>query len=107
MATSTQSGGRRVRCPKCGRETQPLKTWHLTSPLPDARGRIAITIMGSFKCPSCGHGWRSRVGVVRVGGEHDVELEGGRGRSIERGEAPEGRGKVIEVDISDILSGEG
>lgn len=98
-----------MKCPRCGYETQPSKTWHLTSPIPDAEGRISITIMGSFKCPSCGHSWRGRVSVIKVGGEHDVEVgEGGRrgGRRREGGGGRESGGKVIEVDISDIMSEE-
>lgn len=99
-----------MKCPKCGHDTQPSKTWHLTSPLPDAEGRVSITIMGSFKCPSCGYSWKGRVSVLKVGGEHDVKVGEERGKTKrKRGEssAREGGGKVIEIDISDILSEEG
>lgn len=100
-----------MKCPRCGYETQPLKTWHLTSPLPDAEGRISITIMGSFKCDSCGYSWRGRVSVLKVGGEHDVEISEeerkSRRKRRESGASESREGKVIEVDISDILSEEG
>lgn len=97
-----------MKCPRCGYDTQPLKTWHLTSPLPDADGRISITIMGSFKCPSCGHSWRGRVSVLKVGGEHDVEIgeDEKRPRKKHRGEGASEGGKVIEIDISEVLSEE-
>ncbi|MEM1623537.1 MAG: chromatin protein Cren7 [Sulfolobales archaeon] len=97
-----------MKCPRCGYDTRPLKTWHLTSPLPDADGRISITIMGSFKCPSCGHSWRGKVSVLKVGGGHDVEIgEGGKKLRKKRyvEEARES-GKVIEIDVSEVLSGE-
>lgn len=98
-----------MRCPRCGSETQPSKMWHLTSPIPDSEGRVVITIMGSFKCPNCGHSWRGRVNVLRVGGGHDVEFgsEGGQSRRYKESRTSKREGgKVIEVDISDILSEE-
>jgi hypothetical protein len=34
-------------CPNCGTKVdKPTKTWQLVSPLPDAYGRITITVMG-------------------------------------------------------------
>ncbi len=95
-----------MKCPRCGSESRPLKTWHLTSPLPDAEGRVTITIMGSFRCPECGHSWRGRVSVLKVGGGHDVEVGERRRRSVEGKAASENRGKVIELDVSNLLSGE-
>lgn len=98
-----------MKCPRCGWETQPSRTWHLTSPLPDSEGRITITIMGSFKCPKCGYSWRGKVNVLRVGGGHDVELGESKKsrRKWEEGGRDEGReGKVIEVDIREALEEE-
>ncbi len=98
-----------MKCPRCGWDTQPSKTWHLTSPLPDSEGRITITIMGSFKCPKCGYSWRGRVNVLKVGGEHDVELGESRKsrKKQEEGKHSEsGGGKVIEIDIREVLEEE-
>ncbi|MCX8184844.1 MAG: chromatin protein Cren7 [Sulfolobales archaeon] len=99
-----------MKCPKCGYETQPAKTWHLTSPLPDSEGRISITVMGSFKCPKCGHSWRGRVSMIKVGEGNYVEIGGSvkksRKKRVESSASTSGEGKVIEVDISDILSEE-
>ncbi|MCX8208291.1 MAG: chromatin protein Cren7 [Sulfolobales archaeon] len=96
-----------MKCPKCGQETQPAKTWHLTSPLPDSEGRISITIMGSFKCSNCGYSWRGRISVLKVGGEHDVEVGESERRSRRKrvgGGTSSREGKVIEVDVSNIVS---
>jgi predicted RNA-binding Zn-ribbon protein involved in translation (DUF1610 family) len=98
-----------VKCPKCGWETQPLRTWHLTSPLPDSEGRITITIMGSFKCPKCGYSWRGRVSVLRVGGEHDVEVGNSKKSPKKREESRRDEhreSKVIEIDVREALSEE-
>ncbi len=95
-----------MKCPRCGHDAQPSKVWHLTSPLPDAEGRVTITVMGSFKCPNCGYSWRGRVSVLKVGGEHEVEVGEGRRRTRERGAEPSERGKVIEIDVSEVLSEE-
>ncbi len=98
-----------VKCPLCGTEVKnPEKTWQLVSPIPDAEGRVTITVMGSFRCPNCGHRWRTKVSVIKVGPSGEVEIGGRRRRkkSKEGKVKEERRGKVIEVDISKILEEE-
>lgn len=100
-----------VKCPRCGTEVKPERTWQLVAPLPDAEGRVTIIIMGSFKCPNCGHRWRGKVSKIKVGPEGEVEMEGKgkrrrRRKSKEEKESRRSEGKVIEVDISDILEEE-
>lgn len=90
-------------CPTCGvRVEKPVKTWQLVSPLPDAYGRITITVMGSFEC-SNGHKWKAVVSKIRAGGS-SVEVEGKKGvkkiGTEEREE--EDRGEIIELDLSDL-----
>jgi len=62
--------------------------------------------MGSFKCPNCGYSWRGRVSVLKVGGGHEVEVSEGKRRARERATEPSERGKVIEIDVSEVLSEE-
>ena len=53
---------KRIRCKSkkgCGfdfhpNDVTPKKTWTLTSPMPDAKGNITITLMASWSCPKCG-----------------------------------------------------
>ena len=90
-------------CPVCGtRVEKPVKTWQLVSPLPDAYGRITITIMGSFECPN-GHKWKAVVSKIRAGGS-SVEVEGKKGvkKIGEEEQKEEDRGEVIELDLSDL-----
>ena len=100
-----------VRCPRCGTEVKnPEKTWQLVSPLPDAEGRITITVMGVFKCPNCGYRWRTKISTIKVGPSGEVEI-GGRGgrrkrRKSEGSKERKPEGKIIEVDISNILEEE-
>lgn len=94
------------QCPRCGTMVkEPSKTWSLTSPLPDAYGRITVTVMGSFVCPNCGYRWRTVVSKLKVGG--DVEVEGAKGK---KGLPPASRrsdeGEVIELDMNSILADE-
>ncbi len=95
-------------CPRCGtRVEQPVKTWQLVSPLPDSKGRVTITIMGSFVCPNCGYKWRAVISKIKVGGE-EVELEAG-GKKAEIKSTPSRKtkekrseGAVIEIDLDEI-----
>jgi predicted RNA-binding Zn-ribbon protein involved in translation (DUF1610 family) len=93
-----RGGGRRAKsspttCPRCGaRANEPEKTWHLVSPIPDKYGRITITIMASFRCPSCGHTWRAPIQKMKVGGE-----EPGEKKAEEKRE-----GQIIEIDLSEL-----
>ncbi|BCS94183.1 hypothetical protein L3N51_01173 [Metallosphaera sp. J1] len=92
-------------CPNCGTKAEkPIKTWNLVSPLPDAYGRITITVMGSYECPNCGHRWRAVVSKIRAGGS-EVEVEGKKGVKKFGGEKKEQRtdeGEVIELDLGDL-----
>ncbi len=90
-------------CPGCGYEVkEPERTWQLVSPLPDSKGRITITIMGSYRCPNCGRKWRGVVSKIKTGGG-EVEIEGG-GRSSRKisEKSDEDRGTVIEIDLSEL-----
>ncbi len=92
-------------CPNCGEaNVKPTKTWQLVSPLPDAKGRITITVMGTFDCPKCGQHWRGVVSKIKAGGS-SVEVEGKKGvKKIGEEETDEKKeeGEVIELDLSDI-----
>jgi len=104
-------------CPKCGtRVSEPKKTWQLVSPLPDSKGRITVTVMGSFECPNCGYKWRGVVSKIKIGND-EVEVEA-RGKKKEikdevkrKSEVQEAReGEVIELDLDEIekeFEGEG
>jgi C4-type Zn-finger protein len=93
-----------VRCPKCGSDVQPEKTWQLISPLPDSEGRITITIMGSFHCVNCGFRWRGVVSKVKAG-DSGVEVEGSSSKkALKDKEKKERPGQIIEVDLSDLDS---
>lgn len=91
-------------CPTCGGLVEkPEKTWHLTSPLPDAQGRITITVMASFVCSNCGSKWKGVLSKIKVGGE-GVEVEGAKKRSkLPAGEKVERPGETIELDIDEIM----
>jgi len=95
-----------LKCPKCGSsEVDVEKTWQLVSPLPDAQGRITITIMGVAKCRRCGYKWRGTVSKLKVGGR-TVEIEGEKaGKVIESEEEPRPP-KEIVLDIDDIMNEE-
>ncbi|AEE94213.1 hypothetical protein [Acidianus hospitalis] len=92
-------------CPNCGTKVdKPVKTWNLVSPLPDAEGRITITVMGSYVCPNCGYKWRGVVSKIKAGGS-SVEIQGKNGTVKKIGdEKPEKRdeGEIIELDLSDL-----
>jgi hypothetical protein len=89
-------------CPVCGSRVEPYKTWQLVSPFPDSKGRITVTVMGSFTCPQCGHKWRAVVTKLKVGGE-DVELETPSGsKKLSKTEKKGKReGAVFEIDIEE------
>ena len=89
-------------CPRCGTRVQePVKTWQLVSPFPDAKGRITITVMGSFECPNCGYRWRAVISKLKVGGD-EVEIEAGKSKARMGSSASEKReGAVFEVDIDE------
>ena len=92
-------------CPKCGTRTEPVKTWQLVSPFPDSKGRITITVMGSFVCPNCGYKWRAVVSKLKVGGD-DVELEVGSSKKARikgesKGAEEKREGEVFEIDIDE------
>ncbi len=90
-------------CPRCGTRTEPVKTWQLVSPFPDSKGRITITIMGSFVCPNCGYKWRAVISKIKVGGE-SVEIEAGRGAKASmksEGKEEKRQGEIIEIDIDE------
>ncbi|MEM0043276.1 MAG: chromatin protein Cren7 [Sulfolobales archaeon] len=89
------------KCPRCGYVVEkPEKTWHMISPIPDAYGRVTITVMGSFKCPSCGYRWRGVVSKIKAG--EDVEIGEGEKSSSEKPR----EGKIIEIDLSEIYDEE-
>ena len=97
-------------CPKCGTVVQePAKTWQLVSPLPDAEGRITITVMALFVCPNCGFKWRAALSKMKVGGE-GIEIEGAKKGAVkmvkEEGGKSERRENVIELDLSEIMEEE-
>ncbi len=88
-------------CPVCGTRVEPKKTWQIVSPLPDAQGRVTVTIMGSFECPNCGHKWRAAISKIKVGAE-GVEFESGSTKLQEkRKQEEERRGEIIEIDIDE------
>jgi len=89
-------------CPSCGRVCEPAKTWSLVSPLPDAEGRVTVTVMGLFTCPSCGTKWRGVVSKLKVGGA-GVEVSGRGGRKLETQQAQERQGEVIEIELEEIF----
>ncbi|MGQ4893130.1 MAG: chromatin protein Cren7 [Candidatus Njordarchaeia archaeon] len=90
---------KKIKCKKCGtildpKETHPERTWHLISPMPDKEGRITVTLMGIWTCPSCGAKIRGVVSKIKVGDE---------GKSINRRELliQELSGNA-ETDLKDI-----
>lgn len=85
-------------CPNCGAEgVAPHKTWQVVSPFPDEAGRITITIMGSYRCPNCGHSWRGVVSKIKAGGS-GVEVEGAKRKVVSEREEP----RYIEIDLKEL-----
>ncbi len=89
-------------CPRCGTRTEPVKTWQLVSPFPDSKGRITITVMGSFVCPNCGYKWRAVISKIKVGG-NEVEVEAGAKKAAISSPKQEQKreGEIIEIDIDE------
>ncbi|AFH42126.1 hypothetical protein [Fervidicoccus fontis] len=91
-------------CPRCGTEVpNPTKTWNFVSPLPDDKGRITITVMGSYKCPNCGYSWKAAISKLKVGGG-EVEIDAGGKEKKIAGEAPKQKPEEIELDLEDIIN---
>ncbi|MEM4717389.1 MAG: chromatin protein Cren7 [Desulfurococcaceae archaeon] len=85
------------KCPKCGSTSiDIMKTWNLTSPLPDRMGRITVTIMGVLRCSNCGYSWKGVVTKLKVGG--GVEIEG-KATIMEEDRKP----REIVLDLDEIL----
>ena len=109
IMTKGGKGGKDTRgniCPKCGTAVEPSKTWQLVSPLPDSQGRITITVMGSYECPTCGYRWRGVVTKMKVG--EDVEIEGAK-KSVKLSKEtskPSRTAHVIELDLEELESEE-
>ncbi len=97
-----------VKCPKCGTEVQPQKTWQLVAPLPDADGRVTIIVMGSFRCPNCGYSWRQKISTIKVGPEGEVEVGKAAKKKRKKKEKKKesSGGKVIEIDLSELYRDE-
>ncbi|RLE75561.1 MAG: hypothetical protein DRZ80_02610 [Thermoprotei archaeon] len=63
---------KKIKCSKCGytwspNELQPIKTWHMVSPMPDKQGRITVTVLGIWICPNCGYKVRGTVSKLKLG----------------------------------------
>ena len=70
MSPPRKKRKKKISCKKCGQiidpvETPPKKTWQLISPMPDKEGRVTLTIMGSFSCPSCNSSVRASLKKIR------------------------------------------
>jgi len=91
-------------CPNCGtRVTEPVKTWQLVSPMPDSKGRVTITIMGSFQCPNCGHKWRAVISKIKVGGDEvEVETKSTKTKMGGTDKNNKNEGEIIELDLDEI-----
>lgn len=89
-------------CPNCGtKDVKPEKTWQLVSPLPDAKGRITITVMGTFQCPNCGKRWRGVVSKIKAGGT-SLEISGKEGTKTIGDEVEKDEPYTIELDIDNL-----
>jgi hypothetical protein len=89
-------------CPTCGNKVdKPTKTWQLVAPLPDAQGRITITVMGVYECDKCGNRWKGVVSKIKAGGT-SVEVEGKKGtKKIETAPRSKDEGYVIELNLEE------
>lgn len=67
-------------------------------------GRVTLTVMGRFKCSSCGYSWSGVVSKIKVGGRAiEAETEKGTIKLEEEEKEPP---KEIVIDIEDILEEE-
>lgn len=91
-------------CPMCGTKVEkPYKTWQLVAPMPDAYGRITITVMGMFECPSCGHKWRAVISKIKTGGgEVEVETTKGKKKLGTKQPVAKRQGQIIEIDLDEL-----
>ncbi|UCG90557.1 MAG: chromatin protein Cren7 [Candidatus Heimdallarchaeota archaeon] len=70
MSPRSKKRKKKISCKKCGHilnptENPPEKTWQLISPMPDKDGRVTLTIMGSFHCPTCNASIRASLKKIR------------------------------------------
>jgi Hypothetical protein SSO0915 len=92
-----------LKCPRCGsNDIEVVKSWQLVAPIPDAQGRITVTMMGVVRCGNCGYGWKTTISKIKVGGR-SVEIEGGGSKKVLEDESEEREVKEIVLDMSDIL----
>ncbi len=91
-------------CPSCGtRVDKPYRTWQLVAPMPDAYGRITITVMGMFECPNCGNKWRAVISKIKTGGsEVEVETASGKKKLGSKQPPTKREGPIIEIDIDEL-----
>jgi uncharacterized Zn finger protein len=103
MLNSSKKGSS-LKCPRCGSNNiEVVKSWQLVAPIPDAQGRITVTMMGVVRCGNCGYKWKTTISKIKVGGK-SVEIEGGGSKKVLEDESEEREVKEIVLDISDILN---
>ncbi|MFZ8791424.1 MAG: chromatin protein Cren7 [Thermosphaera aggregans] len=92
-----------LKCTRCGSNNiEVVKSWQLVAPIPDAQGRITVTMMGVVRCGNCGYRWKTTISKIKVGGK-SVEIEGDGSKKILEDESEEREVKEIVLDMSDIL----
>jgi len=69
-----------ITCPSCGysfapTQIEPIKTWHLVSPMPDKQGRITVTIMAVWECPQCGRKIRGTISKIKIGEDSERKVD--------------------------------
>lgn len=70
MSSTSRKRKKKIICKKCGHEINPIETppeksWQLISPMPDKEGRVTLTIMASFHCPSCNASVRASLKKIK------------------------------------------
>ncbi|MEM0153754.1 MAG: chromatin protein Cren7 [Ignisphaera sp.] len=95
-------------CPRCSTiVSSPKRTWQLVAPMPDSSGRITITVMGAYECPSCNYKWRAVISKMKVGGDSiEIESSKGKGLKLSSEEKETRKPAVIELDLKEILEEE-